>query len=79
MIWWMNQASRLQASVREGEITRLVDYEPEDVAQATVHMRQDIVLLVSLMDSANAQLRQLRWAAFIIAAASCIIALKIIF
>lgn len=69
-------AGALQESVRssEGDQVGKVYYEDEQVRLAIVHAREDIVLLVSHLSSANNQLktiRRLMWAAVILL---CVIA-----
>jgi hypothetical protein len=60
MSWWREQAYNLQNSVREVENRGNPGYDDEEVRSATVHARQDIVLLYSLLDSANRQLRTIK-------------------
>jgi hypothetical protein len=60
MSWWREQAYNLQNSIRETESRSDPGYSDEDARSATVHARQDIVLLYSLLDSANRQLRTIK-------------------
>ena len=58
---WIKKAADLQQSVRHGEIQRVDSYTDEEARQATVHAREDVTLLVSLLDSVNTQLNAIRW------------------
>jgi hypothetical protein len=53
---WDAIAQALQNRVRHDEIQIGADYPESDVRRATVHAREDIVLLVSLLSSINRQL-----------------------
>ena len=58
----MKIAASLQREVREAEQSSTTDlYDESDTKRAIVHAREDIVLLVSLLCSVNAQLRVLCW------------------
>jgi hypothetical protein len=57
---WIAKAYDIQGRVRADEAGKVQKYGDEEVRQATVHSRQDIVLLVSLLDTANSQLRAIR-------------------
>jgi hypothetical protein len=61
MNWWMKRAGALQQSVRHGEIDKVHEYTDDEGRQASVHAREDITLLVSLLDSVNSQLSAIRW------------------
>jgi hypothetical protein len=63
MAWWMQRAARLQEGVRNDERcdAAFSVYGEEEVARATVHTRQDLVLIVSYLSSANEQLATIRW------------------
>jgi hypothetical protein len=50
-------AERLQRSVRSGEVEVKTYYEQDQVNQAVVHGREDIVLMVSYLASLNKQIR----------------------
>jgi len=58
---WTKQAGDLQQSVRQSETNKIDSYTDEEVRQATVHAREDITMLVSLLESANSQLNAIRW------------------
>ena len=55
---------KLQFEVMQAEATQLSKgddaYTPREVAQATVHTRQDLVLVVSLLTQLNGHVRALR-------------------
>ena len=55
--WWDDAASDLQYSVKVAEQDIEIDYSEEKVRQAIVHTRQDVVMLVSHLDSISKQLR----------------------
>ena len=63
---YFERARQVQSAVRhdEFEMARkgLVDYTTNaDVRLAIVHARQDLVLVVSLLDSLDGQVRVIRW------------------
>ena len=49
--WWNDDASDLQYSVKVAEQDIKIDYSEEEVRQAIVHTRQDVVMLVSHFQS----------------------------
>ena len=55
--WWDDAASDLQYSVKVAEQDIEIDYSEEEVRQAIVHTRQDVVMLVSHFHSLHKQLR----------------------
>tara|TARA_B100001093_G_scaffold511089_1_gene578248 strand:+ start:107 stop:340 length:234 start_codon:yes stop_codon:yes gene_type:complete len=55
------QAADLQHNVRMDEHDRVQDYDEEQVKQAVVHARQDIVLLVSYATSIIKILKSIRF------------------
>ena len=57
---WDARGAELQASVRAVEATRPQEYSEDEVRQAQVHGRQDLVLLVSHLSATNAQLSQIK-------------------
>ncbi len=58
MTWWMEQAGRLQAANRESEAQKTWDnYDDDSAKRAIVYTREDATLIVSLLDSANAQIK----------------------
>ena len=63
MSWYSDRAGALQRASKSDEIERKfnIEYDETDVNQAIVHMRQDIVLLYSLLDSLNGQVRTIKW------------------
>jgi hypothetical protein len=63
--WWNAKSSALQFDVNLGENKNLEEpgldrYTSEKVRQAVVHTRQDLVLIVSLLDSTLYHLRSIR-------------------
>jgi hypothetical protein len=74
--WWLQDAGRLQSANRESEKHQPDGYGAADVRRSIVHAREDISLIVSLLDSANIQLnsaniqlRQIKWTLVLIALA----------
>lgn len=69
MSTYAERAGELQRGVKYDELENLDkgldQYQRPAVRQAIVHTRQDMVMLVSLLDSVNVQLRALRWTAFL--------------
>jgi len=61
-----DDAERLQSMTRNDEINHPQEYHPIQVRQAVVHGREDIVLLVSYLQSANKQLTSIRRLLFIL-------------
>ena len=55
-----DDAERLQSMTRNDEINHPQEYHPIQVRQAVVHGREDIVLLVSYLQTANKQLTSIR-------------------
>jgi hypothetical protein len=54
----MEQAGRLQAANRESEAQKTWDnYDDDSAKRAIVYTREDATLIVSLLDSANAQIK----------------------
>ncbi len=75
----MREAGDLQRGVKHDEkaLPGINDYTDDDVRQAVVHTRQDVVLLVSLLDSLNSQVRWVKWLPVVIAIAAIYIAFKV--
>jgi len=56
--WWNEKAAELQYRVKVDEEEGIkIDYSEEEVRQAIVHTRQDVVMLVSHLGSISKQLR----------------------
>lgn len=55
------RASLLQNRVMFEEMDRDVDYDDSSVRRATVHARQDLILLVAYLSDVNKQLAVVRW------------------
>ncbi len=56
MRWWDKRAGELQNKVRSDELDQQIGYDDSAVRKAIVHAREDIVLLLSHISSANRQL-----------------------
>ena len=67
MGWWDERAARLQDMTRasEGDGSK-PDYDEETVRRSIIHTREDLILAVSLLSSANAQLRVIRICAILL-------------
>ena len=65
MTWWDEKALHLQLGVR-GDESEPQQYSEEQVRQATVHARQDIVLVVSYLSSATNLLADIRFALIVL-------------
>jgi hypothetical protein len=76
MPWFDDKAGSLQSSVRLTELDKGLDYPEEDVRRATVHTRDDVVMLVSYLSSANWQLRSVRRLLMLIAVLLTVVILK---
>ena len=61
-----DDAQKLQSMTRNDEINHPQEYHPIQVRQAVVHGREDIVLLVSYLQSTNKQLTSIRRLLFIL-------------
>jgi hypothetical protein len=77
MFWWDEKASELQQKVRFSERDQSDLYDQDDVAKATVHMREDLVLVVSHLSSLNRQIATVKWAAVITAIVLVYIAVRL--
>jgi hypothetical protein len=55
--WWNEHASDLLYRTKSDEYDMGSDYSEEEVRRATVHTREDMILLVSHLSSLNKQLR----------------------
>ena len=56
MLWWDERAAQLQRMGRDGERTKTDTYSDDEVRRAIIYTREDVVLLVSYLSSANEQL-----------------------
>ena len=61
MAWWWNKAGKVSQDVKNQENEYPSFYEDETVNQAIVHTRQDTVVVASLLDSLNGQVRTIKW------------------
>ena len=77
MSWWLGKAQTLQRSVRADEAEVSSEHSSRHIRQAIVHGREDIVLLVSLLDTVNNQLLYLRWMVATLIVVLVFIALKL--
>jgi hypothetical protein len=75
--WWDDAASDLQYSVKVAEQDIEIDYSEEEVRQAIVHTRQDVVMLVSHFSSLHKQLRTVSIFCFFIVLVLVFILIKI--
>lgn len=64
MAWWDKKADDLVYKVRSAE--NLDETFDDDVKKAIVRTREDVVLLVSFLSSANRQLSSIKWALFFV-------------
>ena len=60
MTWWGERADALRDHVRERERDFPTHYEEAVVNESIVHTREDIVLIFSMLESVNEQLRHTR-------------------
>jgi hypothetical protein len=74
---YSEKAAELQRMVRADEIEMGMDYGEDQVRQSIVHMREDVVLLVSHMSSINQQLASIRRLAWVGVLALIFIALAV--
>jgi hypothetical protein len=64
---WDKRAARVQASVRESELENPIEYSERETRSAIIHTREDIVLVVSNLSSANGQLSMIKGALVVVA------------
>jgi hypothetical protein len=62
---WDKTAARIQQMVRSGEMDDLTTYSDDSVKRAIVHIREDLVMVVSYLSSANRHLWTIKAFAFI--------------
>lgn len=62
--WWQRRAMALQMDVQRCEYDKVTSYGDDEVRQATVHTRQDLILVLSYLDSANLQLAAIKKALY---------------
>jgi hypothetical protein len=75
--WWDKCAADLQQRVKMDSFESAIDYSEEEVRIATVHARQDMVLLVSHLSSISKQLRTISRFSFFILLVLILIAVNI--
>jgi len=61
----------------EARLAEFSRYGEDEVARATVHTRQDAVMLVSQLSSLNSQIRVIKWLLAILAIGVIVIAYRI--
>ncbi len=71
-------ARELQDAVRDAETSQRVDYEDDQVRQAVVHAREDMVLVYSLLSSVARLLVSIRALLVIIAVAAVVSAVALV-
>ena len=76
MSWWMRDAAHLSHMGKASESEHCSDYDSRTIKQSIVHTRQDLVLMVSLLDSVN---KQLRWTRWLLGTVVALLAWKILF
>jgi hypothetical protein len=74
--WWTEKAIELQYKTRTDEDDINQDYEEHHVRRATVHTREDMILLASYLHSANKQLRTISRLCFCILLVLIVIAVN---
>lgn len=57
---WDRRAARLQSKVRQDEANMDIEYEDREIRQAIIGAREDIVLAVSYLSTANSNLANIR-------------------
>lgn len=55
MAWFDTRAAKLQRDVKWDEAKQVTDHSAQELRQAIIHTRQDVVLLVSHLSSLNQQ------------------------
>lgn len=58
--FWSKEASELQQKVIEADRKIIGSFTKEDIPQAIVHIRQDLVLIYSNLESLNKQIRTIK-------------------
>ena len=64
--WWDERVRRLLYDVKAHEAEWKIDYSEEEVRIATVHTRQDVVLVVGYLGTLNDQLGKIYRVSFLI-------------
>lgn len=65
---YMARAFGLQLAVRAAEEGDDMEYDEAKIGRSVVHLREDMVTVISLLDSANQQLRTMRRLLWVLAA-----------
>lgn len=71
------RAEALQQSVISQEAKFAPDYTDQEVRMATVHTRQDIILLVSYLASINRRARSIQWLLWLVLSALVLVLVRI--
>jgi hypothetical protein len=79
MTWWDDKAVRWQERTRSDEIDRGNDYSESVVRRATVHTREDIIMVVALLSALNRQASTIKIVLVILTIAIVYIAARISF
>jgi hypothetical protein len=77
--WWDEKAKHLRQGVRHDEagLDSSHVFTEDEVRKATVHSREDMVLIVSYLSSANRQLAIIRWVLIVLTIVVIMIGLKV--
>jgi hypothetical protein len=78
MGWWYDKAARIQQRVRSDEIDSDQDHGDEEVRRATIHAREDIILIVSHLSALNRQLETIKIIFWLILALLVTITVKLV-
>ena len=84
MNWWDKKAATEQARVidREQQFAGIAQYEDDDVRRSIIHVRQDMVYLISLHSALNKQLqtsnRKLATLTWLVGAVAVLLALGVV-
>jgi hypothetical protein len=66
MRWWDEKAGRIQQGVRMDESKISFQHTEEEARSAAVRTREDVILLVSHLSSANSILASIRFLLFVL-------------
>ena len=76
MAWWDAKAYEMHLSVVDGELDREEEIDDERLRRAILYARQDIVLVVSQLSSANRQLQTIKFTLFALVAVLIFVVVK---
>lgn len=77
MNWWDERARRLQQRTRLDELKISQEYTEDEARRAGVHTREDLILVVSYLSSANQLLASIRFILIVLILAVTVIGLKV--